>query len=236
MDWVATRKDQSTTTNSLVNSWFGMIGMKHYVATVPGWFVFVHDVSLGLDDIPMKPPIDSQQCGARPGETQTFKTQFVAVHDPTNLFTNVMIPNTFIGLTAFLVLPISGENLADRCSITLVALLTLVAFKFAVQEKLPNLPYLTFLDKYMMLNFFVIMAALLENFIVCLHDVSASTDRLVLWLIGVGYVGIQVVTALLVLRYRHRITGHISSMGMQRIDRTSRLWEPKPLVFDETII
>ena len=42
------------------------------------------------------------------------------------------------------------DELANRCSITLTLLLAMVAFKYVVSEKLPNISYATIIDWYVL--------------------------------------------------------------------------------------
>ena len=47
------------------------------------------------------------------------------------------------------------DDLADRLQIVLTCLLTIVAFKFMVQNKVPAVPYATMLDIYFRFGYFL---------------------------------------------------------------------------------
>jgi hypothetical protein len=65
-------------------------------------------------------------------------------------WSNVILPIFIISSTTCAAFAVPAEEVADRCSITLTILLTTVAYKYVVVEKLPEISYLTFLDKYIM--------------------------------------------------------------------------------------
>lgn len=57
------------------------------------------------------------------------------------------------------------ENLEDRLTVTLTLLLTSIAFMLITTNQLPKVPYLTVLDKYVLVNFFLVLLIGLENFL-----------------------------------------------------------------------
>ena len=63
---------------------------------------------------------------------------------------NVIIPIFLISSTTCAAFAVPAEDVADRCSVTLTILLTTVAYKYVVVEKLPEISYLTVLDCYIM--------------------------------------------------------------------------------------
>jgi hypothetical protein len=71
---------------------------------------------------------------------------------------NVWVPLfcfTGISLSSFAV---DVESLSDRLAITITILLTLVAYRFAIMDRLPSVDYLTLLDLYIQLCFGVVFA------------------------------------------------------------------------------
>ena len=76
---------------------------------------------------------------------------------------NIVFIDFALVLTSFSVLLIPASELADRMSISLTLLLTAVAFKFVVSEKLPSISYLTLLDGYVLCGFAMQVFVVLEN-------------------------------------------------------------------------
>jgi hypothetical protein len=78
-----------------------------------------------------------------------------------------------IALVVFLIASLSVlsfcielEDLANRTSITLTLLLTSVAFKITLSEKLPNVAYLTLLDQYILWSLGMYMCMCMSSVIV----------------------------------------------------------------------
>lgn len=66
-----------------------------------------------------------------------------------------------------LVYGIGVEDLADRASVTLGLLLTVVAQKFAIADMLPKVGYLTMMDRYIIYCIMLLVTVSLENFAIC---------------------------------------------------------------------
>eukprot|EP01031_Cornospumella_fuschlensis_P027817 gene27817-33593_t len=73
-----------------------------------------------------------------------------------------------IGLLSLTSAVIPYSSFSERSSITLTLLLTSVAFKFVAAAYIPIVPYITFLDGYILSGIFLIAAVSFENVIVCL--------------------------------------------------------------------
>lgn len=89
---------------------------------------------------------------------------------------NFTIVIFFIVATNICLLSISPEEAADRNSLTLTLLLTLVAFKFVLMQGVPKLTYMTYMDKYVMLGFLFIMIAIAENAILVIDSLAEVVD------------------------------------------------------------
>merc|ERR1711988_175507 len=80
-------------------------------------------------------------------------------------FYNIMLVMGLISFMSFSVIAIPVDEFADRAGITLTLLLTGVAFKFIVGGKVPAVPYITILEKYINWNIFFLIAIFVENFL-----------------------------------------------------------------------
>jgi len=67
---------------------------------------------------------------------------------------------TFLSLTCF---ALDYEDIGERLNLAVMIVLTLVAFQHTIFSKLPNIPYLTFMDKYILLSFLFVSTVLLES-------------------------------------------------------------------------
>ena len=86
------------------------------------------------------------------------KTDWFVLNNMTLMF--------FISSLTFLVYGVSVDDLADRSSITLALLLTIVAQKFSLADHLPKLGYLTVIDIYIISCFALIIIVAFENLII----------------------------------------------------------------------
>jgi len=98
--------------------------------------------------------------------------------DPTYYLWNIVVVVFMLVLAAFSVVGVPHNELADRMSITMTLLLTIVAFKFVMQSYVPPTPYLTLLDKYVLASFLIVGVVILENFLVSFghEETVASGD------------------------------------------------------------
>eukprot|EP00002_Diphylleia_rotans_P005451 TRINITY_DN14593_c0_g1_i1.p1 TRINITY_DN14593_c0_g1~~TRINITY_DN14593_c0_g1_i1.p1 ORF type:complete len:379 (-),score=81.43 TRINITY_DN14593_c0_g1_i1:192-1304(-) len=104
-----------------------------------------------------------------------------------------------IVLCAATVQAIDVHDFPDRMSVTITLLLTAVAFKFVTNSYIPQVSYLTLLDKYTMFSFVMLSSVVLENYLIThlSRDNARDVDNIftvvfvALWLlihfvIGVG--------------------------------------------------
>eukprot|EP00485_Elphidium_margaritaceum_P014400 CAMPEP_0202726400 /NCGR_PEP_ID=MMETSP1385-20130828/184594_1 /ASSEMBLY_ACC=CAM_ASM_000861 /TAXON_ID=933848 /ORGANISM="Elphidium margaritaceum" /LENGTH=605 /DNA_ID=CAMNT_0049392621 /DNA_START=416 /DNA_END=2233 /DNA_ORIENTATION=- len=76
---------------------------------------------------------------------------------------NVIVYFFFITLLAVLCFALDEEEIGERLNLAVVILLTLVAFQHTVFAKLPNIPYLTFLHKYIITSFVFVCLVIVET-------------------------------------------------------------------------
>ena len=96
-----------------------------------------------------------------------FTFSVVLQRQPMYYLTNIALPMmvlTYLGFLSFAV-SFDGSRLdtSDRLSITLTLLLTAVAYKFVVASAIPQVSYLTLLDKYISLCFGFLCLIITEN-------------------------------------------------------------------------
>ena len=82
------------------------------------------------------------------------RPEFIVVH--------LLLPMGLITMLTWLVYCIPVADVGDRLGCGLTLLLTSVAFKFIVADKLPDLSYTTFCDEFMLVTMLLQMA-------VCIH-------------------------------------------------------------------
>ena len=66
----------------------------------------------------------------------------------------IILPIIFILAISWSVFWVRGSQLEAKVNVTIVCLLSLIAYNFIIDEDLPKLPYLTFLDSFILLSYF----------------------------------------------------------------------------------
>jgi hypothetical protein len=79
---------------------------------------------------------------------------------------DVMLIMFFIATLGFCAYGVPIDALHDRCSVTLTLLLTTVAFKLVLAEGMPKVSYLTFMDQYVFVSFFLLFLITMEQAII----------------------------------------------------------------------
>ena len=65
----------------------------------------------------------------------------------------IIFPIFFILLITWSVFWISSKDLESRITVSTVCLLTLIAYNFIIDQNLPKLPYLTFIDNFILISY-----------------------------------------------------------------------------------
>ncbi|KXZ51908.1 hypothetical protein GPECTOR_11g36 [Gonium pectorale] len=78
---------------------------------------------------------------------------------------NIMLPIFLLVTISFASFFFEASALSDRLNLTLVVLLTLVAFKFVVSQYLPAASYLTYMDMYLVASFSLVFLVALQNLV-----------------------------------------------------------------------
>lgn len=122
---------------------------------------------------------------------------------------NMILPVFLIvGLT---VTAFSIDGLSDRMQLVPTLLLTLIAFKYSLSADLPVTPYLTFIDKYILFSYAVMMIIVVEN--VARHFVDEfgyefgdDMDTYSIYSFGAFWVGLHLVFSLYVSKGWMRVS------------------------------
>merc|ERR1711879_724891 len=85
-----------------------------------------------------------------------------------------------LGLTSF---ALNEEDLGDRLNLLITLILTAMAFGFIVTMSLPNVPYLTYLDKYILCQYMFLVLIMGETALLDRGNggISEKADHVVFW-------------------------------------------------------
>lgn len=87
-------------------------------------------------------------------------------------FYRIFVILALINFASLYCFSISPDEVADRGAHIFTIFLTAVAFQFVIQSELPKLPYLTALDKYILLSYFFIGTVAVENFVYGFYNIE----------------------------------------------------------------
>jgi len=94
----------------------------------------------------------------------------------TNYLYNIILPTAVLVCLAFCSFTVPLSEVADRSSITLTLLLSIIAYKLIIKDELPKVNFLTLIDKYILASMTIVAMISFGNAAVG-HGVDQITDR-----------------------------------------------------------
>jgi hypothetical protein len=105
----------------------------------------------------------------------------------------ILLPLIILVAISWSVFWMIGDGLADRMSVSLTGILTIVAYQFVVSDGLPKVSYFTLMDSILTLSFVMMALTIIQNIYVntvYLHEkeeTAAQWDKLCRWLFPITY-------------------------------------------------
>merc|ERR1712087_506041 len=84
-----------------------------------------------------------------------------------------------LALTAF---SLGADDLGDRLNLLITLILTAVAFSYVVFDSLPNVPYLTYMDKYILGSYGFLVALMIGSALIRQDWYTDEVDGIVFWM------------------------------------------------------
>ena len=128
---------------------------------------------------------------------------------------NIVVPLLVINGISLGSFAIPSSDTADRLSVSMTMVLTLVAFKLQISDKLPDLSYLTLLDEFVLASFFFVGFISVQNIFSSgeVADMSDDSDDLAAWIfVGVYIAG--TIWTLLVVFWKSFWMGNLKSISL----------------------
>ncbi|PHN02515.1 hypothetical protein [Flavilitoribacter nigricans] len=135
---------------------------------------------------------DSQMRGPGP-DIKALAFRFQLRRNSKYYVWKVLVPIGLIVLMSWGVFWIRPEEISAQLTVSVTAILTLVAFQFSVSQLVPPLSYLTLLDKFSIGADFLVFLAFLESLVTSFqaqagrHRLSARIDRFSRWAFPIGF-------------------------------------------------
>jgi len=108
-------------------------------------------------------------------ELAAFSFEFTAARDSQHFVIKVIVPLLLIVMMSWAVFWIEPNDANTQMAVAVTAMLTLIAYRFAVDSDVPRLPYLTRLDSFILMSSVLVFLSLIE---VTVTTKFANRDRL----------------------------------------------------------
>lgn len=108
----------------------------------------------------------------------------------------VILPLIVIVLLSFSVFWMDRASLGDRISVSFIGILTAVAYQVVMNEILPRIAYMTWIDGFLNVSFLLMVGTVIINLVVGAldqrgrHDVAHRVDHLCRWIFPLSYFGL----------------------------------------------
>jgi hypothetical protein len=133
--------------------------------TLPDWTVEKWDV---------KPLVYTLAPGL---ENSGYAVEFTASRNLQHYILKVILPLVLIVMMSWAVFWIDPVTSNSQISIAVTSMLTLIAYRFAVDSQLPRLPYMTRLDVFFLISTLLVFFSLIEVLVTTILDNNQQTAR-----------------------------------------------------------
>jgi hypothetical protein len=110
-------------------------------------------------------------------ENSGYVFEFTALRNVAHYILKVILPLVLIVMMSWAVFWIDPVNSNSQISIAVTSMLTLIAYRFAVDSQLPRLPYMTRLDAFIFTSTLLVFFSLIEVLVTTIMDNNQQTER-----------------------------------------------------------
>jgi hypothetical protein len=110
-------------------------------------------------------------------ESSGYVFEFTASRNVQHYILKVILPLVLIVIMSWAVFWIDPSHSNSQINIAITSMLTLIAYRFAVDSQLPRLPYTTRLDAFILTSTLLVFFSLIEVLITTILDNNKQTER-----------------------------------------------------------
>jgi len=110
-------------------------------------------------------------------ENSGYAVEFTASRNVQHYILKVILPLVLIVMMSWAVFWIDPVTSNSQISIAVTSMLTLIAYRFAVDSQLPRLPYMTRLDAFFLTSTILVFFSLIEVLVTTIMDNNHQTER-----------------------------------------------------------
>jgi Neurotransmitter-gated ion-channel ligand binding domain/Neurotransmitter-gated ion-channel transmembrane region len=133
-------------------------------------------------------------------ELAAFSFEFTAARNANHFVIKVIIPLILIVMMSWAVFWIEPNDANTQMAVAVTAMLTLIAYRFAVDADVPRLPYLTRLDAFILMSSVLVFLSLIQVMVTTKFanrdrlDLARAIDRRCRWIFPLVFAIATVVT------------------------------------------
>jgi hypothetical protein len=106
-----------------------------------------------------------------------YSFEFTASRNVQHYILKVILPLVLIVMMSWAVFWIEPATSNSQISVAVTSMLTLIAYRFAVDSQLPRLPYMTRLDALFLTSTLLVFFSLIEVLVTTIPDNHQQTER-----------------------------------------------------------
>ena len=110
-------------------------------------------------------------------EYSGYMFEFIATRNVQHYILKVILPLVLIVMMSWAVFWIDPTTSSSQISIAVTSMLTLIAYRFAIDSQLPRLPYTTRLDTFILTSTLLVFFSLIEVVVTTILDNNQQTER-----------------------------------------------------------
>jgi Neurotransmitter-gated ion-channel ligand binding domain/Neurotransmitter-gated ion-channel transmembrane region len=110
-------------------------------------------------------------------ENSGYVFEFTASRNVQHYILKVILPLVLIVIMSWTVFWIDPIHANSQISVAVTSMLTLIAYRFAVDSQLPRLPYMTRLDAFILTSTLLVFFSLIEVLVTTILDNNQQTER-----------------------------------------------------------
>jgi hypothetical protein len=107
----------------------------------------------------------------------SYAFEFTASRNVEHYILKVILPLVLIVIMSWAVFWIDPINANSQISVAVTSMLTLIAYRFAIDSQLPRLPYMTRLDAFILTSTLLVFFSLIEVLVTTILDNNRQTER-----------------------------------------------------------
>ena len=107
----------------------------------------------------------------------SYAFEFTASRNVQHYLLKVILPLVLIVMMSWAVFWIDPVTSNSQINVAVTSMLTLIAYRFAIDSQLPRLPYMTRLDAFILTSTILVFFSLIEVLVTTILDNNQQTER-----------------------------------------------------------